>query len=35
MEILSYGEKVKVIAPESLKHEIRERYSSALKQYGR
>ena len=33
MEILSYGEDVEVIAPESLKTEVRKRYESALKIY--
>ena len=33
MEILSYAEMVKVIAPDSLKNEIRERYGKALKHY--
>lgn len=33
MEILSYGDNVKVIQPESLITELKHSYKSALKQY--
>ncbi|HEY1008578.1 MAG TPA: WYL domain-containing protein [Daejeonella sp.] len=33
MEVLSYGERVKVVAPQELKDEVARSYSEALKQY--
>ncbi|MBI4944896.1 MAG: WYL domain-containing protein [Bacteroidetes bacterium] len=35
MELLSYGEMLKVISPPKLKKEILKLYSNALKQYKR
>lgn len=33
MELLSYGDRVRIISPKNLKNEVCKRYSSALKQY--
>ena len=33
MELLSYGDRVRIISPKTLKNEVCERYSAALKQY--